>query len=450
MTITADRASDFYTTYSLGPNQSETKEGFLLCANVPVARTGAMIYAPAQVPVAPGPSGYVLIERDEDEVFRAETMASIVGKPVVNEHPEHGVMPDNARLLTAGVMLNPRRGEGDQDDLLLADLLIFDRDTIQAIRDGKREVSLGYEADYEQVEPGKGRQRNIIVNHVALVQQGRCGPRCAIGDSATGTEDTSMTKRSFVDRVRDAFKTKDEGKLEEVLAEAGNGDGTHIHIHTADNNDPGPPEDPIAALTKRMGDMETGFAAMKDALDKRFKDAEEDKPEKDKTKDAEAEEAENRKKADDAEVESGLEREGVAKDKKTADSDCLSDAFQVMRATAEIIVPGMSVPTFDRAAAPKLTLDALCSTRRKTLEAAYSNPQVQPLITEMLGGRAMDLSKMTCDAVAMLFTTVGSAMKARNTSGIRPGEFALPTQHSVGAKTISDIEKRNRDFYGKK
>ena len=40
----------------------------------------------------------------------------------------------------------------------------------------------GYNAFYEQTAPGLGRQKDIHCNHVALVDEGRCGKRCAIMD----------------------------------------------------------------------------------------------------------------------------------------------------------------------------------------------------------------------------------------------------------------------------
>jgi len=34
-------------------------------------------------------------------------------------------------------------------------LLITNKEGIEAVQGGKREISLGYDADYEQLEPGK-------------------------------------------------------------------------------------------------------------------------------------------------------------------------------------------------------------------------------------------------------------------------------------------------------
>lgn len=78
-----------YTVHRLGPKRALTPEGFLLCEDVPVARTGEMLYGPGEVPVEPGPDGLIRISRTPDEVFRPETLASCIGKPVPGDIPRH-------------------------------------------------------------------------------------------------------------------------------------------------------------------------------------------------------------------------------------------------------------------------------------------------------------------------------------------------------------------------
>src|ERR1700692_2988687 len=95
-----------HTVEKIGPKQSITREGFLLCEDVPLARTGKMIYGPGETPVQVGGAGYVTIIREEDEVFHPESMASFVGKDVVDEHPDDDVMPENYRFLTRGKGIN--------------------------------------------------------------------------------------------------------------------------------------------------------------------------------------------------------------------------------------------------------------------------------------------------------------------------------------------------------
>ena len=155
-------------------------EGYLLCLNVPVARTGTQDYLPEELGL-PG-SSFISVYRPEDEVFSPETVASFEGMPVTNDHPPDGVDVSNIRALQKGHAHNVRRGTGDESDLLLADLIITDPGLIDLIlEEGKREISCGY--TYELCEEnGQYIQRKIRGNHVAVVDAGRAGPRVSIKD----------------------------------------------------------------------------------------------------------------------------------------------------------------------------------------------------------------------------------------------------------------------------
>src|SRR5262249_23000883 len=146
---------------------------------------------------------------------------SFQGKPIVDDHPMTGVNPDNWSDLSLGHISNPHRGENSDHDLLLCDMLFTTRKGIELVRDGKRALSVGYDALYERLGRGLGRQSRIICNHVAVVDEGGCGARCTIMDGkavytplaqhedACGcdhcrasrhiTEDHGMSKRSFKD-----------------------------------------------------------------------------------------------------------------------------------------------------------------------------------------------------------------------------------------------------------
>ena len=67
-------------------------EGYLLCLNVPVARTGTQDYLPEELGITPGsssfpsgPGGLISVYRPEEEVFAPETLASFEGMPVTND-----------------------------------------------------------------------------------------------------------------------------------------------------------------------------------------------------------------------------------------------------------------------------------------------------------------------------------------------------------------------------
>ena len=179
------RDADFLTVERLGPMQSLSPEGFLIIRNVPLARTGPQLYSDQEIPIKGGADGRIVIDRFPDEVFRPATIASLNGKAVTLDHPDDDVTPENYSTLAVGHVIDPRRGLNALDNLLIGDLVITNPEAIKAIRSHEvREVSVGYKADYEETGLGRGKQRNIICNHLALVRDGRCGPICRIGDKA--------------------------------------------------------------------------------------------------------------------------------------------------------------------------------------------------------------------------------------------------------------------------
>ena len=156
-------------------------EGYLLCLNVPVARSGTQEYLPEELGLPPG-SFLIPVFRPEEEVFSEATVASFEGMPVTNGHPPEGVDISNIRALQKGHAHNIRRGTGAEADLLLADLIITDPDLIrQIMEEGKREISCGYTYELRE-EDGRYIQRKIRGNHVAVVDAGRAGPRVSIKD----------------------------------------------------------------------------------------------------------------------------------------------------------------------------------------------------------------------------------------------------------------------------
>jgi uncharacterized protein len=189
----------------LGEKRKVLPEGYLLCMDVPIARTGNLTYLESEIPSCQSKDGKVIVERDEESLFNELTISSFNGKPFVVTHPPRW---DNDSMITtknwkdyaAGVIQCTRRGEGDQQDLLVADILVQDEDAIKYINNGMREISIGYNADFLPVELGLAKQSNLRGNHVALVVKGRAGERCAIGDSI-GEVNNLSNKSSMMDAV---------------------------------------------------------------------------------------------------------------------------------------------------------------------------------------------------------------------------------------------------------
>ena len=138
-----------YYGYTISPNQIETGEGFLICRNVPISRTGDQEYLGWEIGI-PGAGGgqIVTVHRPPEEVFSTAALASFEGKPVTNDHPPVLIGPDDVKTYEMGHAQNVRRGDGEWEEYTLADLHIHDRELIDAVQSGKREISCGYECEY--------------------------------------------------------------------------------------------------------------------------------------------------------------------------------------------------------------------------------------------------------------------------------------------------------------
>lgn len=392
----------FFTTGQIGAKRSLTPEGFLVCHDVPIARVGQQIYSAYEVPVEANMVGEIFIDRTAEEVFREETVASFNGKPVTIDHPAEFVSPNNWRALSAGVTMNARAGAGIDGDVILADLLLTDREAIRLVtEDDIREVSAGYEADYEQIEPGRGVQRNIIANHVALVAMGRCGSRCAIGD-------TDMAKKPhWMDRIRTAFKSKDEASMEEALKEAKTGDADEDE----DEEKPAKTGDAAAAfdaIMKRLDTMDARITTLA-------------------TRDADEEKAKAEDDDDEDEKDDGKTR------------DAAMARFRETLSRAEILAPGLRVATADAKASAR-TIDAtICQCQRKALSTAYATDAGKSAIDPFLGGAEATFDAMGAAELSTLFIGASEIVRNRNN-----------TIRAVAKDTrTTDVNTRNAEFWGR-
>lgn len=218
-----------YYGYTISPNQIETGEGFLICKNVPIARTGDQEYLGREIGLDGAEADKVLsVLRAPEEVFAPAALASFEGKPVTNDHPPDLIGPDDVKLYEMGHAQNVRRGQGEWGDYVVADLHIHDRELIEAIQQGKREISCGYECEYVQNEDGTYSQKNIRGNHIAVVERGRAGKLAAILDSDTvkkeqakRPERKAMKKNGLLFKLfGQAVKDKSPEEIEQLAMDA--------------------------------------------------------------------------------------------------------------------------------------------------------------------------------------------------------------------------------------
>lgn len=136
-------------------------------------------------------------------VYRpAETLAQSVDtwdnppKPFINDHEMlgEGFSKVDDRPVQ-GVIHNPVY----EDGTLYADISVYSESLKKKIEDGKKELSLGYFCKYEkQKGVYKGQaydyvQRDMVGNHIALVENGRCGSDVRVFDSKCTMDSLDIT-----------------------------------------------------------------------------------------------------------------------------------------------------------------------------------------------------------------------------------------------------------------
>ena len=120
--------------------------------------------------------------RDASEVFAPESLASWVGIPVLVGHVNIDT-PAEASARAVGYVRSVDRADEGEVSYILSTMVIVDASTILQIRDGSLiELSAGYSADIDETMGATPWQRDIRVNHLALLplDGARCGSACAL------------------------------------------------------------------------------------------------------------------------------------------------------------------------------------------------------------------------------------------------------------------------------
>lgn len=156
-----------------------------LIAEAFAVRTGVQVYHGSEVGLVDRET--VRVFRPEGEVRDPESMKTFTHATITMDHPTEPVTPDNWEGLTKGEVSTEATWDGNKIKL---PLIIKAADAIKAIEGGKRELSAGYTCKLDWTpgvtkdgEPYDAIQRDIRVNHLAIVDRGRAGAECRIGDA---------------------------------------------------------------------------------------------------------------------------------------------------------------------------------------------------------------------------------------------------------------------------
>ena len=144
---------------------TRTAEGFIRDTPI-VGRTGILLYRNAD--------GTERREyRPPEEAFKADSLASLQGKPITIGHKAFVTSGNAAQVAPVGSVLSAGRQDGNN---IIADIVVYNLDT------ASRELSCGYTLTLDET-PGTtpdgqhydAVQRNIVYNHVAIVNKARAG-----------------------------------------------------------------------------------------------------------------------------------------------------------------------------------------------------------------------------------------------------------------------------------
>ena len=123
--------------------------------------------------------------RLHEDVMSPASLAGFEGAPITEDHPSEMVSPGNAVQVQRGTVLSAAHQDGDH---VAVSFIVTDAKLIKQMESGvKRQLSVGYNVDLDETpgeHPTYGRydaiQRNIEVNHLAVLSAGRAGPSASV------------------------------------------------------------------------------------------------------------------------------------------------------------------------------------------------------------------------------------------------------------------------------
>lgn len=190
-------------------SRTMTPEGYL-CVKGIAARTGVYQYLSSELDLE-GPERMVGVYRSPESVFSPDSMATYADKDVTNDHPSDLVNSETFRSHSVGHV----RSAAQDGENIVVDMIIKDQSAIDDINAGKAELSPGYLAEYVPVNgvdpygtPYEFEQRDIVINHVAVVEAARAGKQARIFDQKP--KGATMTRKVVLDSKRNLSVTLDD------------------------------------------------------------------------------------------------------------------------------------------------------------------------------------------------------------------------------------------------
>lgn len=157
------------------------------------ARTGIQLYTAGELGLKDrAATDIIRVWRPSAEVFAQSAIDSFASVALTLNHPAEDVTPDNFDQLAHGVTGDAPYRDGHQ---LKGKINFKTRKAIDKLANASGELSNGYdcsldwssgvipEGEHDAGQTYDAIQRNIVGNHIALVDAGRCGAECRVLDA---------------------------------------------------------------------------------------------------------------------------------------------------------------------------------------------------------------------------------------------------------------------------
>ena len=161
------------------------KSGFWFIPHNPISKVGVFDYLGSSISDDCEPNKVYKVFRSGETLLQSVPTWDNPPKPFINDHEMLGEgFTEIDERPVQGVITNPQY----EDGVLYADITVYSEKLKEAIENGKKELSLGYFCKFEKNsgvydgEPYDYVQVNMVGNHIALVDAGRCGSDVKVFD----------------------------------------------------------------------------------------------------------------------------------------------------------------------------------------------------------------------------------------------------------------------------
>lgn len=260
----------------------DPQTGYLHASNVPIARVGVFPYLHSD-------GTWTNEAKLPEDILSESTVKSANNKPVTNDHPVddgENVLVDktNSTQYVKGFTADNAHVEGD---MLKVGLTIMDPQLIDTVQNGgKQELSIGFQTD---VEPISGEyngakydsvQRNIQINHVAVVDRAREGHNIRItGDSAQMVVNDTRKEKQMAENEKNAFDDADNTSSNTNPASS----NTSSSSNSSSSSSSDDKDKQIADLKQQVKDLQAQLAS-KNSNSSSQDDSDDDDKDKSKSK----------------------------------------------------------------------------------------------------------------------------------------------------------------------